>query len=219
MVSCDVWLSLLTNKRPEDQKNNTNLIIYGSLVGASFIFLFSRIFGFFLVSLRCSERLHAKMVMAILQAPVFFFDSNPVGRILNRFSKDVGCIDEVLPKTSLKAIQRTLLMFTSIILPTAINPWLLFAVVPVAVLAGVISIYYLKTSRELKRIESIGRSPVYSHFSATLDGLETIRTRNRKADFLDEFCRYFKLIQFNHCFLFVCLFVCLPYYSSLMCLK
>ena len=209
MVSCDVWLSLLTNKGPEDQKNITNLIIYGSLVGASFILLFSRVFGFFLVSLRCSERLHAKMVMAILQAPVFFFDSNPVGRILNRFSKDVGCIDEVLPKTSLKAIQRTLLMFTAIILPTVINPWLLFAVVPVTVLAGVISRYYLKTSRELKRIESIARSPIYSHFSETLDGLETIRTRNRKADFLDELCRYVQLIQFNHCFflLFICLFV------------
>ena len=90
MVSCDVWLSLLTNKRPEDQKNNTNLIIYGSLVGASFIFLFSRVFGFFLVCSQCSERLHAKMVMAILQAPVFFFDSNPVGRILNRWIESIA---------------------------------------------------------------------------------------------------------------------------------
>ena len=195
LVSCDVWLSLLTKTHPEDQKNETNLIIYGSLVGASFIFLIIRAFSFYLVSLRCSERLHDKMAAAVLQAPVVFFDSNPVGRIMNRFSKDISCMDDVLPKTFLRAIQRTLLMFTSILLPTVINPWLLFALTPIAVLAGVISRYYLKTSRELQRLESVSRSPVFSHFSETLDGLDTIRTRKREKDFVDEFCRYF-----THCF-------------------
>ena len=197
MVSCDVWLSLLTKDRPEDQKNSTNLIIYGSLVATSFIFLIIRAFGFYLVSLRCSERLHNKMVAAILQAPVLFFDSNPVGRIMNRFSKDVGCMDEVIPRKFLSAVQLVLLMFTSVLLPTVINSWLLFAVVPLplfAVLAGLISRYYLKTSRELQRMESISRSPVYSHFSETLDGLETIRTRNKEEDFVEEFCRYLKSI-------------------------
>ena len=193
MVYCDVWLSRLTKKRPGDQTNESDLIIYGSLVGASLIFLFIRAFGFYLLSLRCSECLHDRMVAAILQAPVFFFDSNPLGRIMNRFSKDIGAMDEVLPKTFLRAIQRTLLMFTSILLPTVINPWLLFAVMPIAVLAGLVSRYYLKTSRELKRLESINRSPVYSHFSETLDGLETIRTRNREGNFTDAFCRYVTL--------------------------
>ena len=158
MVYCDVWLSRLTKKRPGDQTNESDLIIYGSLVGASFIFLFIRAFGFYLLSLRCSECLHDRMVAAILQAPVFFFDLNPLGRMVNRFSKDIGAMDEVLPKTFLRAIQRTLLMFTSILLPTVINPWLLFAVMPIAVLAGLVSRYYLKTSRELKRLESINRS-------------------------------------------------------------
>ena len=193
MVYCDVWLSRLTKKRPGNQTNESDLIIYGSLVGASFIFLFIRAFGFYLLSLRCSECLHDRMVGAILQAPVFFFDSNPMGRMMNRFSKDIGAMDEVLPKTFLRAMQRTLLMFTSILLPTVINPWLLFAVMPIAVLAGLVSRYYLKTSRELKRLESINRSPVYSHFSETLDGLETIRTRNREGNFMDAFCRYVTL--------------------------
>ena len=194
LVSCDVWLSLLTKKHHEDQKNKINLVIYGSLVGISFILLLVRAFGFFFVSLRCSERLHDKMVAAILQAPVIFFDSNPVGRIMNRFSKDVGCIDEILPKTFLRAVQTTLLALTSILLPSVINPWLLFVVVPVLVLTELISRYYLKTSRELQRLESVCRSPVFSHFSDTLDGLETIRTRNREGDFVDMFCRYLPLI-------------------------
>ena len=189
MVAPDVWLSSLTEKLPEDQKDHTNLTIYACLVSASVIFALMRAYGFLLVSLRCSERLHDKMVLAILQAPVLFFDSNPVGRILNRFSKDVGCIDELLPRTFLVAIQRVLMVFASIIIPAVTNAWLLFLVLPLTVLALYISKYYLKTSRELKRLESICRSPVFSHFSETLNGLDTIRTRGKQRDFMDQFYR------------------------------
>ena len=190
IVAPDVWLSSLTRKLPEDQKDSTNLTIYACFVSASLIFAVLRGYGFLLVSLRCSERLHDKMVLAILQAPVHFFDSNPVGRILNRFSKDVGCLDELLPKTFLVSVQQNLLVLISIIVPTVTNPWLLFFAVPLIVLVLYISKYYLKTSRELKRLESICRSPVFSHFSETLNGLDTIRTRGRQMDFVDHFYRY-----------------------------
>ena len=147
-------------------------------------------YGCNLRCLRCSERLHDKMVVALLQAPVLFFDSNPAGRILNRFSKDVGCMDELLPQRFLFSIQLVLLLFTSVIVPSVANPWLLFAIVPLTVLVLYISKYYLKTSRELKRLESISRSPVFSHISETLNGLDTIRTRRRQREFVDQFNRY-----------------------------
>ena len=193
IVAPDVWLSILTKQIPEEQKDKTNLAIYSCLVAASLTFSVVRAYGFFVVSLRCSERLHDKMVVAILQAPVLFFDSNPVGIILNRFSKDVGCLDELLPKTFLDSIQHVLLVFASIIVPTVSNPWLLLIVVPLTVLVVAISKYYLKTSRELKKLESICRSPVFSHISETLNGLDTIRTRGRQRDFKDQFFRYVDL--------------------------
>ena len=189
MTASDVWLSLLTKDGPEDQKDKTNLTIYGCLAGASCTFAIIRACGFFLVSLRCSERLHDKMVVAILQARVLFFDSNPVGRILNRFSKDIGYLDEVLPNTFLKAIQHVLVVLASILIPIVTNAWLVFATVPFAVLILYIANYYLKTSRELRRLESICRSPVFSHFSETLNGLDTIRTRGRQKNFVDQFYR------------------------------
>ncbi len=192
IVAPDVWLSFLTKQLPEDQKDNTNLTIFACLVGGSFVFCIIRAFVFLLVSLRCSERLHDKMVMAVLKSPVLFFDSNPVGRIINRFSKDVGCMDEVLPNMFLKAIQMDLLVLTSVLVPTVTNPWLLFVVFPMTVVVVFISRYYLKTSRELKRLESICRSPVFSHISETVNGLDTIRTRGRQRDFVDQFCRYIK---------------------------
>ena len=74
------------------------------------------------------------MVVAILKAPVLFFDSNPVGRILNRFSKDIGCLDELLPKCFLFFIQLTLLMLASVLVAIATNAWLLFISVSVVLI-------------------------------------------------------------------------------------
>lgn len=187
IVSPDFWLSSLTEESQENQKDKTNLIIFGCLVLGSFIFAAARAFCFLQAAVRCSERLHDKMTVAILEAPALFFDSNLVCRILNRFSKDTGCMDEVLPKAFLFAIQLVLAMLSSILVPTVANPWLLFVAVPRAVAVVYISQYYLKTSRQLKRLESINRSPAFSHISDTIDGLETIRTRARQKDFEEQF--------------------------------
>jgi len=179
---------------PKDQRDKISLYIYGCLAGAAIVFGIIRAYLFLVVSLRCSERLHDKMVVAVLQAPVLIFDANPVGRIMNRFSKDVGCLDEVLPKTFLMSLQLTLLLLTGVVVPTVTNPWLLCVFLPLTALIVYISRYYLNTSRELKRLESICRSPVFSHISETLEGLETIRTRGRQGDFLDRFYRYLKAL-------------------------
>ena len=129
------------------------------------------------------------MTTAILKAPVLFFDSNPVGRILNRFSKDIGCLDEVLPQTFLFAIQMVLFVLTAALLPLVANPWLAAVVVPIMLLYVYIARYFMRTSRELKRLESISRSPVLSQISETLDGLDTIRSRGRQEEFAEQLYR------------------------------
>ena len=186
----DLWLSFLARLNQEDQNNKTYLSVFACLVSACFIFIIVRAYGLFHVCLKCSERLHDKMVVAILRAPVLFFDSNPVGRILNRFSNDIGCVDELLPKTFLAAMQRLLEISALILVTVATNVWLVFLVVPISVLVVFLSNYYLKTARELKRLESISRSPVFAHFSETLIGLDTIRTRGKQTDFVDALYRY-----------------------------
>ena len=189
IVAPDFWLWFLTEQNQEDQKNKTYLSIYACLVSVCLIFTVVRAYGFLLICLRCAERLHDKMLLAILQAPVLFFDSNPVGRILNRFASDVGCVDELLPKTFLEAVQNLLSISILILISITTNPWLFFLAFPLTTMVVYISKYYLKTARELKRLESISRSPVFSHFSETLVGLDTIRTRGRQADFVETFYR------------------------------
>ena len=186
----NVWLAFLVKRPPGEQRYKSTLIIYGCLVFASVVFIYVRAAVFLLVSLKCTERLHDNMVIAVLRAPVLFFDSNPLGRILNRFSEDIGCMDEILPQKFLLSIQLSLLFLTTITLPIVANPWLLIVFLPVAVLVGFITRYYLKTSRDLKRLEVASRSPVLSHLAETMNGVDTIRTRSRQRAFEDKFHRY-----------------------------
>ncbi|XP_078363095.1 ATP-binding cassette sub-family C member 4-like [Oculina patagonica] len=190
MVSPDVWLSHLTKKTLNFQQQETSLGVYASLFSAALVFGFIRAYLFFRVCLKSSENLHDKMVTCALQAPVAFFDTNPSGRILNRFSKDIGCIDELLPKSFLLTIQMVLFVFTAAVLPSFTSVWLCLVSLPAFIVFPYLTLYYLKTSRELKRWESICRSPVFSHFSETMAGLDTIRTRKRERDFIDQLYRH-----------------------------
>lgn len=185
MVLPDLCLSFLTTLPQDEQTNITNVSIYASCVAAAVLLTTLRAYLFIQVLLRSSEKVHNNMATSILKAPVLFFDSNPVGRILNRFSKDMGCLDEVLPKTFLFAVQMVLFVLTASLLPLAANAWLAAVVVPIIVLYVYIARYFLRTARELKRLESVCRSPVLSQIAETLDGLDTIRTRKRQQEFAE----------------------------------
>ncbi|KAL9955986.1 hypothetical protein ACROYT_G037397 [Oculina patagonica] len=134
------------------------------------------------------------MVTAILKAPVLFFDSNPIGRVLNRFSKDIGCMDEVLPKTFLFAVQLVLFVLTAALLPLVANVWLVAVVVPIILSYVYIARFFMRTSRELRRLESVCRSPVLTQISETLDGLDTIRSRGRQQEYQDSHNRAYYMV-------------------------
>ena len=190
LVSPDVWLSWFTTIQPaSEQQSFSALSTYAALVFGAFAMAMIRAVIFFSVSLRSSQNLHSRLVTCLLKAPVLFFDTNPAGRILNRCSKDIGCMDELLPRTFLSAIQYFLFISTAMLLPLFTNIWLSIVSVPAVVIFLCLTWYYLKTSRELKRLEAICRSPVLSHFSETMIGLDTIRSRKRENDFIGEFYR------------------------------
>ena len=186
MVSPDVWLSYLSKMPWSFQQNETTFRLYAILISAAFLFAVVRARAFLHVCIRSSKFLHDKMIARILQAPVLFFDTNPAGRILNRCSKDIGAIDELLPKTFLSATQLLLFVFTAALLPSFTNVWLFLVFVPTFLTFVYLARYYLSSSRELKRWESVCRSPVFSHFTETMTGLDTIRTRKRERDFIDQ---------------------------------
>ncbi|XP_019616414.1 PREDICTED: multidrug resistance-associated protein 4-like [Branchiostoma belcheri] len=141
----------------------------------------------FFLTIQSSKNLHNDMFNAIIRAPIRFFDTNPVGRVLNRFTKDVGMLDEMFPWTFTDFTKSGLSIVGTIILVGIINPWVFIPTLPLLLFFLYIRKYYLSTSRDIKRLEGTTRSPVFSHLSATLQGLWTIRAFGAQESFKQEF--------------------------------
>ncbi|EDV54718.2 probable multidrug resistance-associated protein lethal(2)03659 [Drosophila erecta] len=141
----------------------------------SILVTIKRSFMFFNLAMKASTHLHNSMFRGISRAPMYFFNKNPAGGILNRFSKDMGQVDEVLPSIMMTVIQDFLLISGNIIVISIVNPLFLIPALAFGVVIYYLRSFYLKTSRAVKRLEASTRSPVYSHFAASLTGLTTIR--------------------------------------------
>ncbi|XP_063352993.1 ATP-binding cassette sub-family C member 4-like isoform X3 [Pelmatolapia mariae] len=164
--------------------------VYAGLTATSVVFGFVRSLVFFNVLVSSAQTLHNNMFNAILRTPIHFFDINPIGRILNRFSKDIGYLDSLLPWTFVDFIQVFLQVIGVIAVAAVIIPWILIPVVPLLVVFLFLRCYFLQTSRDIKRLESTTRSPVFSHLSSSLQGLSTIRAFKVQQRFQQMFDEY-----------------------------
>ncbi|XP_020706768.2 probable multidrug resistance-associated protein lethal(2)03659 [Athalia rosae] len=151
------------------------IYIFSTLTILTIVVTLIRSFAFFHVSMKASKRLHNAMFRGISHATMRFFNTNSSGRILNRFSKDMGAIDELLPSALIDCIQIGLGLIGVIIVVGISNPWLMIITVIMAAIFYWLRIVYLSTSRSVKRLEGVTRSPVFTHLNATLQGLTTIR--------------------------------------------
>ncbi|KAG9514802.1 ATP-binding cassette glutathione S-conjugate transporter, partial [Aureobasidium melanogenum] len=137
-------------------------------------------------SIEASRKLHERMAYAIFRSPMTFFETTPAGRILNRFSSDIYRIDEVLARTfNMLFVNSARALFTLVVISMS-TPAFIALIVPLGGLYLYIQRYYLRTSRELKRLDSISRSPVYAHFQESLSGISTIRAYQQSKRFAKE---------------------------------
>lgn len=111
--------------------------------------------------MRASKVLHDRMFGAMLITPMRFFDTNPSGRILNRFSKDMGAIDEVMPRVMMDAVQIILVMCGILVVVLIVNPPMIIALLCCIVLFGIIVKLYMRPSQDLKRLEGICKFIVF----------------------------------------------------------
>ena len=189
------WLVTMTRETHDYRTNLRNTGILALLTGLSFILI--AMCAYIVVNrgiLKASETLHNRMTTAITQAPVLFFDTNPAGRILNRFSKDIGSMDDVLPNFGLWAVQVSLSSLVSFLVPATTNPWLILVSFSIIAAVSIIGHYFVKSSRELKRLEAVRCSPVYSHIVETVLGIEVIHSSNMSAHFMR---KYYRLVGFS----------------------
>ncbi|KAG0239020.1 hypothetical protein BGW41_007967 [Actinomortierella wolfii] len=145
-----------------------------------------RMFWQFYGSLRASRALYEELLAAVIRAPIRFFDTTPVGRIVNRFSKDFEVIDSQMIQKMASTMIYMLGILSVIIIISFVTPEFLIAAVLIAAAYTYVGVFYITSSRELKRLESITKSPLYSHFGETLVGVSTIRAFGAEHRFMEE---------------------------------
>ncbi|XP_050728277.1 multidrug resistance-associated protein 1-like isoform X2 [Eriocheir sinensis] len=187
IVGSSVWLSIWSE---DTDRNSTNtdmyLGVYGAMGVGQAIFVFVGAFSMSYGTLGAGARLHYQILHSVMRLPMHFFDTNPVGRMINRFGKDMDTLDTVLPMT---LRSWTVCFFTVVSTFTVIiyaTPIFTTVIVPTIILYTFIQILYVSTSRQLKRLESVSRSPIYSHFQESIQGASTIRAFERQHQFIRE---------------------------------
>lgn len=145
-----------------------------------------KIFYTFLYGIYASRKIFQTLLHKVLRAKLRFFDTTPIGRIMNRFSKDIESTDQELTPYLHGAAYTLIGCLATVMLITFITPQFISIAILVGVLYYFIGIFYMAGSRELKRLDSITKSPIYQHFSETLVGVTTIRAFGDENRFLHE---------------------------------
>lgn len=196
--------------------NASSLQMYGLLIIASMVLTNAFFLTLCEMCMRSSANLHSSMFYSLMRTTMSFFQENPSGRILNRFSKDIRAVDKEILQVLQDVCQSILLLVAIVLITSIINPWLLVPTLIVAVIFYFLRIIYIRTNRNLKRLEAINRSPIYNHISATLKGLITIRAFRAEQKVLSEFENYQNL-HTSPWYLFYSSITCLTIYLQFIC--
>ncbi|XP_030756720.1 probable multidrug resistance-associated protein lethal(2)03659 [Sitophilus oryzae] len=200
------------NQSTEDVEINREEIIYiySGLIVSTIIIAIAKSVYYLVFFTVASRNLHDFIFTRIVKAKMKFYNTNPTGRILNRFSKDMGLIDEYIPSVLLDLIEIALLMFGTIVLTVIVEPYLILPAVAICILFYMFRSVYIKTSRNVKRLESITKSPIFSQMTASVEGLSTIRAFSAQTLLINEFdelqnrhsAAWFLFIASSRCFAF-----------------
>ncbi|KMY89972.1 multidrug resistance-associated protein 1 isoform X14 [Drosophila simulans] len=188
-IGSNLWLTQWAND--QNVANDTGLRdMYLGVYGA---FGFGQVFSYigsvvivYLGALIGTRKIFIQLFGNILHAPQAFFDIKPRARILDRLANDIYKLDVVLPELIRVFNSQVFRVLATIVVISLSTPIFLAVIVPIAFLYYFAQRFYVATSRQLMRLESVSRSPIYSHFSETVTGASTIRAYNVGDRFIEE---------------------------------
>ncbi|XP_032096753.1 ATP-binding cassette sub-family C member 8 isoform X4 [Sapajus apella] len=140
--------------------------------------------------LKVAKRLHRSLLNRIILAPMRFFETTPLGSILNRFSSDCNTIDQHIPSTLECLSRSTLLCVSALAVISYVTPVFLVALLPLAIVCYFIQKYFRVASRDLQQLDDTTQLPLLSHFAETVEGLTTIRAFRYEARFQQKLLEY-----------------------------
>jgi ABC-type multidrug transport system fused ATPase/permease subunit len=147
----------------------------------------------FFGSLTASWKLHHRLMNSVTGARFKFFDVTPLGQMMNRFSKDLEAVDQEVAPVAIGVMSCALGIVVTVVLIAAITPGFLIAGVFITLAYVFLGSFYLRSSRDLKRLESVQRSPLFQQFGETLNGVTTIRAYSDERRFIRD-----NLIKINN---------------------
>uniref|UniRef100_A0A3B3CYX9 ABC-type glutathione-S-conjugate transporter n=1 Tax=Oryzias melastigma TaxID=30732 RepID=A0A3B3CYX9_ORYME len=191
IIGQNLWLSDWTNDATDyhnqtypNWKRDTRVGVFGALGVAQGFFVFLGTLLLANASVSASRTLHSRLLNNILRAPMVFFDTTPIGRVVNRFAKDIFTIDEAIPHSFRSWLLSLLAVLGTLFVISLAIPFFTIVIIPLAVIYFFVQRFYVATSRQLHRLDSVSRSPIYSHFGETVSGLSVIRAYKHQDRFL-----------------------------------
>ncbi|CAG5119556.1 unnamed protein product, partial [Candidula unifasciata] len=191
-IYSNVWLSQWSNdaRNPNISSNvdhrNMRLGVYAALGILQGMCVFINSLMRLLGAVTASRVLHVGVLANVIQSPMSFFDTTPIGRIVNRFSKDLDTLDTMIPMIVGMFLNCLFQTISTILVISFSTPMFLAVIAPLLIFYYFVQRFYVATSRQLKRLESVSRSPIYSHFGETITGAVTIRASGQEARFIHD---------------------------------
>lgn len=194
----DMWLSYwvdTTGVYQEEYPTSFYLVMLCIFCILNSLLTLVRAFSFAFGGLHAAVQVHNKLLQKLVDAPVTFFDQTPSGRILNRLSSDLYIIDDSLPFILNILLANFVGLLGIAVVLSYVQVMFVLLVLPFWYIYSKLQFYYRSTSRELRRLDSVSRSPIYASFSETLDGSSTIRAFKSEDFFLTGFTELVKMYQ------------------------
>ncbi|XP_016297083.1 multidrug resistance-associated protein 1-like isoform X3 [Sinocyclocheilus anshuiensis] len=188
-LGSNYWLSLWTD---DPVINNTQpnremrLGVYGALGLTQGIAVFCYSVAVSVGGILASRYLHQTMLYNVLRSPMSFFERTPSGNLVNRFAKETDTIDSVIPSIIKMFMGSMFNVLGSCAVILIATPLVAIIIPPLGLLYFFVQRFYVASSRQLKRLESVSRSPVYTHFNETLLGTSVIRAFGEQQRFIRE---------------------------------
>lgn len=182
----NTWLSFWTAHKFAGKSNGFYIGFYVMFTVLAFVFVSVQFMVLAYMTIKASTVLNIKAVERVLRVPMAYMDTTPMGRIINRFTKDTDTLDNEIGNQ----LRMVVYIFSNIvgvlILCVIYLPWFAIAIPALVFIFVAISNFYQSSGREIKRLEAVQRSLVYNNFNETLSGMDTIKAYKREAMFVDK---------------------------------
>jgi len=188
-MASDFWLkdwSDETQKNADSALKNKyfRLFIY-ALLGFMYCFIgFLKNLCFVGMFIKATKLLHDKLLISVLKSTLRFFESTPTGRIVNRFTKDLEATEDSIPQSIKSLIDCIMNLIKMVVIISISTPLFIIALIPITIAYLLVQRYFVPSNRQLKRMQSVSKSPIFSHFSETQSGISTIRAYNLEQQFI-----------------------------------